>query len=186
MKRRKATVLSIIFLAILLAGCTTKQPNNNQIYSEESSIIASETESVEVFQDSEEEIKSEETVPTFNAISSSELPGGEKALAEFLDDFCWYGENYDCNDSQNRYDLVLFLSFDGIVYEFDKYSDFVSEPQNVDYYHCYDEASVDWLLSNIYNFSDKDITELKTQLSKIQTDKDENGKFNLIYYKDGE
>lgn len=179
---------------LLSIGCLNTESGSLPPNSENNSLVIKETESIEEEQPSEEmtnieeESISEEVSASYEDIKPEELPGGEKALTHFLEDFSWFSGDYDCENSQNQHDLVLLiLSLDNIIYDsVSLYSDYFSLAEVIDNYYHYDETEVDWLISNIYNFSDDDIIALKNQLSQVQSEKDENGNWIFLYYKDGE
>lgn len=187
MKRKITAVLSIILLVSLIAGCNSA-PSSISLDSEIKLPVTNEITSVELESESMEIQTSEETVPEFDVINPSELPGGEEALTKFLEDFNWWYVDFDCKDSNIIYDFVSYMLCDNYsVCDFSLYSDYIREPvTKEDLLFHYEEVGVDWILSNIYNLSDEDLAELKKQSAQIELGRDDEGNWTMMVYKDGE
>lgn len=190
MKRKITIVLPLLAAttaaAALLAGCSGKTGNTAPVVEPTSTVTSELQDPNETNTTNEADSTTEaasEAADGFNAITAAELPGGESGFTTFMEHFCWLSEDFDCKDASLLQEIVQFmLCCPNIFCDFDLYTDYITVPAGATDYYQYDGAGVDWVLSNIYNFSDDDLTAFKNQLSQLEPNPDE---IHLLY-KDGE
>ena len=202
MYKKICFLLSIIGTAVLI-GCTSFSTTSSSVISNSSTdetviedfekLIIEENNNVEDISDSE----SEEETPTeelseiepemeereFEVVDISTLPEG---LEVFLVNLEWLG-NYDFEDENimNNY-MTFCLQNPYTICDFSHYKDYINVPDINDYYldknffvgdyYVYDSDGVDWIMKNIFNFSESKLDSIK---------KNYNEQNERVLYKEG-
>lgn len=134
----------------------------------------------------------------YMAIDVRSLPGG---LEDFLNYLMWTTSDYDCESKEKTGEVVEYITAHPSRAFSDLYSDYIYVPQYEDRYSdtsffvpmdeygwsgyfVYDSDGIDWILKNIYNFSDERILEIKEPDFCTDTFKDENKEARKFFFYD--
>ena len=202
MYKKICFLFSIIGTAVLI-GCTSSSTTSSSVISNpitnetviedvENSIIEKNNK-VEDISDSEfeeetqteglSEIEPEIEERQFEAVDISTLPEG---IEDFLAGLEWM-EEYDFEDDNKMDNYMIFnLRNPYTICDFSNYKDYLNIPDpndiftnanfHVGDYYVYDSDGVDWIMRNIFNFSEAKLESIKTNYTEQK---------EMVFYKDG-